>query len=274
MRCEHCGKEITKDVRKGRRFCNQRCFGEWQSQNIKGVDHPTCKQVERTCESCGKTFAAKQSEVAKGWARFCSQKCHYAAGRVECVCQQCGGAFTCRKNQVERFDGGGKFCCRSCRHQWQREHPPERTPPVLRKENHPNWNSIETQCAYCHIVLRVPPSTYHTRKHCFCDNVCYGKWYSETMSGENAPNWLGGTKKWRGKTWKRQRHLALERDKHTCQYCETKRKTMQVHHIVPFREFGLEREAEANNLLNLITLCPSCHMKAENGLIPLSPRLL
>jgi DEAD/DEAH box helicase domain-containing protein len=43
-----------------------------------------------------------------------------------------------------------------------------------------------------------------------------------------------------------------------------------VHHIRPFREFNYipgqnENYQEANQLDNLITLCPSCHRQAEAG---------
>jgi len=36
-----------------------------------------------------------------------------------------------------------------------------------------------------------------------------------------------------------------------------------VHHLRPFRCFGLSRHLEANALTNLIALCHSCHRKAE-----------
>jgi len=38
---------------------------------------------------------------------------------------------------------------------------------------------------------------------------------------------------------------------------------LDVHHIVPFREFGLENYKKANRLENLISLCHSCHLKSE-----------
>jgi DEAD/DEAH box helicase domain-containing protein len=38
---------------------------------------------------------------------------------------------------------------------------------------------------------------------------------------------------------------------------------LHVHHITPLREFS-NAEA-ANNMDNLISLCPTCHMKMENN---------
>ena len=45
---------------------------------------------------------------------------------------------------------------------------------------------------------------------------------------------------------------------------------LHVHHLRPFREFGYARDEnenylEANDLDNLITVCPSCHAKIETA---------
>jgi DEAD/DEAH box helicase domain-containing protein len=68
-----------------------------------------------------------------------------------------------------------------------------------------------------------------------------------------------------GPTWPQIRDRARARDKYTCQVCgavETNRQH-DVHHKVPFRAFT--SFVEANRLENLITLCPSCHHKAEQN---------
>jgi hypothetical protein len=33
------------------------------------------KMVERKCSRCGTTFQARQADVNRGWARFCSKSC-------------------------------------------------------------------------------------------------------------------------------------------------------------------------------------------------------
>lgn len=137
MFCDNCGEEIVKDKKKGKRFCSQRCFGDWQSKNKVAENHPSYKPVERTCEHCGNMFITKPSEVAKGWGRFCSKLCHYHHGSIECTCQQCGNSFRSPKNQVE--SGGGKFCSKACVHKWQKAHPPTRPLPVMRGLDHPNF---------------------------------------------------------------------------------------------------------------------------------------
>jgi len=61
------------------------------------------------------------------------------------------------------------------------------------------------------------------------------------------------------------------RDGHRCRQCsvpEREGRAHDVHHIRPFREFGYIRgenrnDRMANDLENLITLCPTCHQRAE-----------
>lgn len=73
-----------------------------------------------------------------------------------------------------------------------------------------------------------------------------------------------------GPNWKTQRLRALDRDAHQCRMCGAREVTLHVHHIRPFREFNYvpgqnEAYQAANQLDNLITLCPSCHRQAEAG---------
>jgi DEAD/DEAH box helicase domain-containing protein len=66
-----------------------------------------------------------------------------------------------------------------------------------------------------------------------------------------------------GPDWKNIRQRVLNRDGNRCQVCGTTGigRPLQVHHIQPFRSFT-SRET-ANQLQNLITLCPTCHQLAE-----------
>jgi len=90
----------------------------------------------------------------------------------------------------------------------------------------------------------------------------------KTWVGSKSPRWKGGRIPY-GPNWCGQRRMAIERDNHTCQFCGTPENGREhvVHHIVPFREFGLDRCEEANNLSNLITLCNHCHLPVETGKI-------
>jgi len=72
----------------------------------------------------------------------------------------------------------------------------------------------------------------------------------------NAPNNYGPT-------WPAQRDRARARDGYRCQVCGTpeQSRTHDVHHKTPFRTFASSQAA--NQLSNLITLCPTCHRRAE-----------
>ncbi len=66
-----------------------------------------------------------------------------------------------------------------------------------------------------------------------------------------------------GSNWEQQRSLARTRDNYSCQLCGAREGRIQhhVHHKTPFRQFTSYQQA--NQLENLITLCPACHRKAE-----------
>jgi DEAD/DEAH box helicase domain-containing protein len=76
-----------------------------------------------------------------------------------------------------------------------------------------------------------------------------------------------------GPNWQEQRQRVLERDEYRCRTCGTEGRSGQglhVHHVRPFREYGYvpghnDTYLLANALDNLVTLCPSCHRRAEQG---------
>lgn len=74
-----------------------------------------------------------------------------------------------------------------------------------------------------------------------------------------------------GPSWSQARAGALARDGHRCRQCgapEKAGRTHDVHHLRPFREFGYvpgenRNDRLANDLDNLVTLCPTCHHRVE-----------
>jgi DEAD/DEAH box helicase domain-containing protein len=66
-----------------------------------------------------------------------------------------------------------------------------------------------------------------------------------------------------GPNWPKQRELARKRDGYRCQICGVQEQKIEhhVHHKVPFRNFTTAEYA--NRLENLMTLCPTCHKRAE-----------
>lgn len=88
---------------------------------------------------------------------------------------------------------------------------------------------------------------------------------SEALRGENNPHWKGGSELYQGPDLKQQQRLARRRDKGICCNCGKKEggRKHDIHHIVPFEVYGLERYEEANRLENLMTLCITCHMNCH-----------
>jgi DEAD/DEAH box helicase domain-containing protein len=76
-----------------------------------------------------------------------------------------------------------------------------------------------------------------------------------------------------GPSWPSARQAARVRDGYSCRQCgapQREGREHDVHHIRPFREFGYipgenHNDRVANELENLITLCPSCHHRAESA---------
>ena len=114
-------------------------------------------------------------------------------------------------------------------------------------------------------------------------NSFYGKHHTEetkkkmrgprpSVCGDKNPAWRGGYEPYYGPNWNQQRKNCLERDNHICRICGAKEngKGHNVHHIIPFREFGRERYTDANQLDNLITLCDKCHLEVEWGKLSVS----
>lgn len=68
-----------------------------------------------------------------------------------------------------------------------------------------------------------------------------------------------------GPNWPSRRDEARARDQYRCQSCGTPEtgRAHDVHHKIPFRTFASYHEA--NQLHNLVTLCPSCHRRAETA---------
>ncbi len=66
-----------------------------------------------------------------------------------------------------------------------------------------------------------------------------------------------------GPQWAGLREIVRARDGYRCQNCgrEESGRAHDVHHRIPFRSF--DNAAQANRLSNLITLCQSCHRRAE-----------
>lgn len=94
-KCEMCGKDFTTTPSANRgRFCSLACFGQWQSLNVRGANHPkTGKTLGRPrhlppvttlqCAICGRDFPTKLSHVAR--RRCCSKSCEAILFQETCT---------------------------------------------------------------------------------------------------------------------------------------------------------------------------------------------
>jgi len=280
VECENCGTEVEKIPslikRTKHHFCSKECHNEWKSENVRGENHPLFNKEKISCDYCGKEFLRRPSHIKRRnkSRNYCSRECknkdQTEREKVKAVCTTCGKEFEKYEGQVRNDDR--HFCSRECF---------ENRP--MKGENNPNWKGglAIVECRYCNEEFEVKPA--RKDEAIFCSHKCYGKWLSENVKGENHPlygetlekmqgernpAWRGGYEPYYGENWHPQRRKALERDNHTCRVCgmEEDGREHDVHHIVPRREF--DTVEEANILDNLITLCRSCHGRADIGKIP------
>lgn len=145
-----------------------------------------------------------------------------------------------------------------------------RGPPELRDRETLREMYVDKELSGREIAKRIgsSPRSVHRRLHAYGIEV-----RGVGMKGEKHWGWKGGLREdYYGVEWIEQSRKCRERDNHTCQLCGSDggERRLDVHHIVPFREF--EESREANRLDNLVALCRSCHMRAERY-APLMPEV-
>lgn len=221
--------------------------------------------VDATCTHCGVTFVARH-RVQEAFLRFCSQACAIARRRANGVkpnvrCLRCKTEFhtppSCRR----------VYCSRDCANTHKRE-------------------SAATRCVWCNVPFtpmqwlkvgarRRLSVVSGLRAH--CSQECATHTTAEKLSrivGPMRPAWKGGTtvdhkKGYRGPGWNAIARSIRKRDGEQCVRCSMTNaahrawcgKQLEVHHMIPFHNFTDYRRA--NKPANLVTLCISCHRKAE-----------
>lgn len=260
-----------------------------------GSDNPAWKggKATYTCGHCGQTFEDYPSNRTGHSIYFCNRACQstwqsehrrrenspsWKGARVTLTCVICKQPYETSTHQAKHYNS--RFCSRACVKKWLSENHSG--------ENSPSWKGVsaERPCDECGKMYR-PHSTSKKRqqeqRNGFCSRTCSGIWKSKNLVGERAARWTGGKTEYYGPNWMRQARAARKRDGHKCRHCGTKKgqkkKALDVHHIKPFKSFGYipgenDYYLAANDLTNLITLCPACHKDAETGEIPIQPYLL
>lgn len=212
-------------------------------------------QESTECPACGRSDFATVQGMKTHHKRIHGES---IAG-INRVCEHCGDGFAARRARVDR--GEAKFCSYKCRH-GSRE----------------SQGMVTRICEQCGEEFTIPKTQLNHRPVRFCSLGCTGKWASETRVGTDHHRWKGGQFPY-GEGWTDKKKEAVrDRDSRQCQRCgmnrsehvETYGKALEVHHIVPARQFD---DAEARNAMdNLLTLCIPCHRKWEG--IPLRPEVV
>lgn len=191
-----------------------------------------------TCTRCGRVVLIRPAEASR--RKFCSSRCSRAAQRrapkgKEVACAHCGAPryvhpVHLRTNRTGRF-----FCGTACMHAFN------------------GRERVTFRCARCGVEVSRPRCNFRTRNDAhFCSRRCDSLFHV----GDRHAFWVGGTKRYRGPDWRVQRERAKQRDGHACQHCGKTGK-LSVHHMTPYRV------SQDNRLSNLVTLCGSCHRKAD-----------
>lgn len=283
--CSYCNEPIERPPCRTKaavnQFCNRRCWTAYQkSGKLKKA------RVSVQCANCGLFMEKSPSQANNSRVRnhFCSRKCMGAwrsktgyrpqtkKKAILVNCSYCQSEL--EKTPLAIAQHKNVFCNKECYSAWQSKN--------MRGENNPMYNRIDSICDNCGTPLSIVPFMAENYNKHFCDTKCMGEWQSKHKIGQNHPLWKGGWEEYYGPNWNQQRRAARQRDNCKCQGCRVSEKKLgrelDVHHIIPFREFGYivgenDNYLEANALSNLISLCSSCHKRAEHGKIPIQPRL-
>ena len=208
------------------------------------------------CDNCGKEFNEKPVRVKRASHHFCSKVC-YDIWRKDPIitgyCSYCGRLIQRLTSEWDRSEN--HFCNHICYGKWISK--------TLLGPTNPKWNRVKANCSYCGKSFQTHPYRLESSNHHFCTMSCYAAW----QGGENSGRWKGGYELYYGSDWKRQRRRARNRDGFQCRICGIEEKDLgrhlDVHHIIPFRKFGLRNFKTANCLSNLRSLCPDCHKELE-----------
>lgn len=73
------------------------------------------------CLICKKDFYVKPNRLARGWGKYCSKTCNYAAQKTgeTYSCTTCGKKTYKSNKDVLRSKSGLFFCCKSCQATWR-----------------------------------------------------------------------------------------------------------------------------------------------------------
>lgn len=203
-------------------------------------------KIELQCDNCGKTFFRYKSNQKGSKNVYCSKACmieHKKGEKEERTCLTCGKKFFVYKSSIEKSNTSGNYCCRDCYNEHLR---------TLVGDKSPSYKSSVIECCFCGKPVITNPYRMKTYNRRFCSIECKTNFYS----GENAPNWKGGYRSYRGNFEIIKKECFGKTN--FCALCGTT-KNIHIHHIIPYRL------TEDNSLDNLIPLCSSHHKIFESA---------
>lgn len=230
--CPACGKEHHK-----RTVLCASCYRQSPRMGLP-VDAASLRggidlAQSKVCPVCERVFHKKRATSQTEWdeqTQYCSRACYGKSKALPaCTCEQCGQSY----RPIGRSWSAARYCSRACLTASQRKPLP--------------------LCAMC-------GETCHKHGRRFCSPECKVAWYR----GPAVYNYLGGQARehYASAFWLERARLVRERDK-VCQHCGAESsvgKELHVHHVVPWRI------SHDDAVENLVTLCPSCHKREDQGL--------
>ncbi|RKD95481.1 HNH endonuclease [Halopiger aswanensis] len=246
MDCPTCGKSLQTE--QGMRQHHTKVHGE--------------PLPNRVCSGCGSVFY--DPKARREYCDDCNPNAgehngNWSGGKETTSCDSCGETFSYYPS-----DKDGVYCPDCV----------EDAIGLLPENPSAKGARVTVECGACGSDLEVRPAKFETQERgFFCTLECYGEWLSANVVGPEHHQWEGGTIEY-GRKWWRIRRQALERDDYECQHCgaglDELGQNPDVHHVRAVRSF--DRPEDAHKMDNVVTLCRSCHRRAEAGSIAVSPR--
>ncbi|WP_133412359.1 HNH endonuclease [Natrarchaeobaculum sulfurireducens] len=279
VECAQCGEVKTVTPSRVERYDDHYCNNECRAKHQR-------KRTSVECHFCGDEFEIAEWHLEQSERVFCPNKnCRgkwqseriqgsdhpnwRADSHTKVNCSFCDAELTRRTDRVE---GRSEhfFCGRICETEWKLEN-------WATGEDNPLYDRVTLECGWCGSGVVRKRYYKDSVDHTFCRGTdCLQEWLAETSSGENNPNWLGGSLPY-GPGWNESKKEAVrERDGCQCVSCGLPQaehygqygQKLDVHHITPARQ--IDDPEERNAIGNLASLCIPCHRKWEK-MAPLRP---
>lgn len=229
--CEQCGTFRWVAFGHKTRFCSQICYGKWRSKKFSGANAPRYKggDVPYECEYCHIIFYGKRS----AHSRFCNGTCFGKWMSENCI------------GEDNPFFG---------------KHHSDETKQLISDSQTGDDNywrkSGETNHAAIAAMTKKRMGMDRTEEErikisCTLRNISIDE-FDGFVSGERKKFVASSAYiKWRTSVF--------ERDDYTCQECSNRGGHLNVHHLLPYKDYPDEQFSL--NMMNGITLCRKCHEK-------------